>query len=79
MSLNIDQVDVLAGIAEDMRNVDDAGGFLVLGQEVRPARDEAVRIVVRQFSAASRSRDRTARACRYGRCCRRLPAEMILP
>ena len=32
VSLGVDQVDVLTGIAEDVGDVDNAGGFLVLGE-----------------------------------------------
>jgi hypothetical protein len=46
VGLRIDQIDVLAGIAEDVRDIDHAGSFLVLGQEIRSARQEATRIVL---------------------------------
>jgi hypothetical protein len=46
VGLRIDQVDVFFGIAEDVRDIDHAGSFLVLGEEIGSARLEAAGIVL---------------------------------
>src|SRR5258706_7023420 len=46
VGLRIDQVDVFSGIAEDVRDIDHAGSFLVLGEEIGSAWQEAAGIVL---------------------------------
>src|SRR3954462_961153 len=56
VGLGIEQIDVLAGIAENVRHVDHARAFLVDGLEVGAARSEAARIMLRKLAERCRRR-----------------------